>query len=55
MLRDYHCADHLQVLDFGAPRDGIPSRKRGRRTVVDIHGRETPDVEDAMPVVADEG
>ncbi|KAI7571649.1 WD40 repeat-like protein [Hortaea werneckii] len=46
---------YIEVLDFGAPRDGIPSRKRGRRTVVDIHGRETPDVEDAMPTVADEG
>ncbi|KAI7174154.1 WD40 repeat-like protein, partial [Hortaea werneckii] len=46
---------YIEVLDFGAPRDGIPSRKRGRRTVVDIHGRETPDVEDAMPAVADEG
>ncbi|KAI7089215.1 WD40 repeat-like protein [Hortaea werneckii] len=46
---------YIEVLDFGAPRDGIPSRKCGRRTVVDIHGRETPDVEDAMPVVADEG
>ena len=31
----------LQVLDFGALRDGIPENKRGRRIVVNAEGRET--------------
>lgn len=35
----------LQVLDFGAARDGIPENKRGHRIVVDPRGREIEDVE----------
>lgn len=38
----------LQVLDFGAARDGVPEEKRGRRIVVDLHGREAPDGNDTM-------
>jgi len=34
------------VLDFGAPRDGVPADQRGRRIVVDSKGREVEDVED---------
>lgn len=30
----------LQVLDFGAARDGIPDTRRGRRVVVDARGNE---------------
>lgn len=30
----------VQVLDFGAARDGVPESKRGRRTVVDHEGNE---------------
>ncbi|RMZ86597.1 hypothetical protein DV736_g6177, partial [Chaetothyriales sp. CBS 134916] len=30
----------IEVLDFGAARDGIPENKRGRRIVVDAHGCE---------------
>lgn len=30
----------IQVLDFGAFRDGVPEAKRGKRTVVDLEGRE---------------
>ncbi|RMZ79976.1 hypothetical protein DV738_g2956, partial [Chaetothyriales sp. CBS 135597] len=33
-------SDLSGVLDFGAARDGIPADKRGRRIVVDAHGRE---------------
>jgi F-box and WD-40 domain protein CDC4 len=32
--------DLLQVLDFGAARDGVPESKRGRRIVVDADGLE---------------
>lgn len=35
----------LQVLDFGAFRDGILDEDRGRRIVVDCRGREIEDVE----------
>lgn len=38
----------LQVLDFGAARDGVPEEKRGRRIVVDLHGREITDGNDTM-------
>lgn len=38
----------LQVLDFGAARDGVPEEKRGRRIVVDLHGREVTDGNDTM-------
>lgn len=30
----------MQVLDFGAFRDGVPKAKRGKRIVVDLEGRE---------------
>ncbi len=30
----------MQVLDFGAARDGVPESKRGHRIVVDIDGNE---------------
>ena len=32
--------DLVQVLDFGAARDGVPDSKRGRRIVVDADGVE---------------
>ncbi|KAI9811221.1 MAG: hypothetical protein M1827_005553 [Pycnora praestabilis] len=36
----------LQVLDFGASRDGLPEDKRGRRIVVDAKGQEMNDPAD---------
>lgn len=49
-------ADYIhQVLDFGAARDGVPAEKRGRRIVVNIHGREIEDVEVAAPTDPDAG
>lgn len=30
----------MQVLDFGAARDGVPEENRGRRIVVDVNGNE---------------
>ncbi|CAC9891446.1 unnamed protein product [Aureobasidium pullulans] len=36
---------YIEVLDFGAARDGIPENKRGHRIVVDPRGREIEDVE----------
>ncbi|KAF2136997.1 uncharacterized protein K452DRAFT_236572 [Aplosporella prunicola CBS 121167] len=41
---------YIEVLDFGASRDGIPSDQRGRRIVVDSRGREIEDVEDEVVV-----
>ena len=35
----------LQVLDFGASRDGVPDSSRGRRIVADHRGAETEDVD----------
>lgn len=35
----------MQVLDFGAARDGIPESRRGHRIVVDPRGREIDDVD----------
>ncbi|KAK4625526.1 Cell division control protein 4 [Fulvia fulva] len=35
---------YIEVLDFGAARDGVPSDELGRRTVVDCRGREIEDV-----------
>ncbi|EME45154.1 hypothetical protein DOTSEDRAFT_43545 [Dothistroma septosporum NZE10] len=35
---------YIEVLDFGAARDGIPPEQLGRRTVVDCRGREIEDV-----------
>ncbi|KAI5777477.1 WD40-repeat-containing domain protein [Geopyxis carbonaria] len=31
---------YIEVLDFGAARDGVPEEKRGHRIVVDLEGRE---------------
>jgi hypothetical protein len=36
----------IQVLDFGASRDGIPASKRGRRIVVDADGYEVTNDDD---------
>ncbi|KAL1297186.1 hypothetical protein AAFC00_004758 [Neodothiora populina] len=41
---------YIEVLDFGAVRDGVPEAKRGRRIVVDHRGREVEDLE-SMPDV----
>jgi F-box and WD-40 domain protein CDC4 len=37
----------LQVLDFGAARDGVPASERGRRIVVNVRGQEVDDVDAA--------
>ncbi|KAF2089472.1 WD40 repeat-like protein [Saccharata proteae CBS 121410] len=37
---------YIEVLDFGASRDGVPADKRGRRIVVDSRGLEVEDVDD---------
>ncbi|KAH0544537.1 hypothetical protein FGG08_001309 [Glutinoglossum americanum] len=42
---------YIEVLDFGAARDGITEERRGRRIVVDALGQEISDPEDD-PVVA---
>ncbi|QIW99479.1 hypothetical protein AMS68_004997 [Peltaster fructicola] len=34
---------YIEVLDFGASRDGIPATSRGRRMVVNTNGQETDD------------
>lgn len=40
-------AKHLiQVLDFGASRDGVPGHRRGRRIVVNVDGQEVSDPHD---------
>lgn len=39
---------NLQVLDFGASRDGVPLEQRGRRVVVNEKGQEIEDVDDLM-------
>ncbi|KAK5174257.1 SCF ubiquitin ligase complex subunit cdc4 [Saxophila tyrrhenica] len=36
---------YIEVLDFGAARDGVPASERGRRVVVNVHGKETLDVD----------
>ena len=36
----------LQVLDFGASRDGVPEHKRGKRIVVNAEGQEVADPHD---------
>ncbi|PNS16636.1 hypothetical protein CAC42_4600 [Sphaceloma murrayae] len=38
---------YIEVLDFGASRDGVPAADRGRRIVVDSRGREIQDDEGA--------
>ncbi|EMC97825.1 hypothetical protein BAUCODRAFT_67017 [Baudoinia panamericana UAMH 10762] len=44
---------YIEVLDFGAFRDGVPANQRGRRIFVDCRGRETVEVEAAQPDAAD--
>ncbi|KAI9770438.1 MAG: SCF ubiquitin ligase complex subunit cdc4 [Geoglossum simile] len=46
-----HEITYIEVLDFGAARDGVPEGKRGKRIVVDAQGHETSDPEDE-PVAA---
>ncbi|KAM3416648.1 Cell division control protein 4 [Cercospora zeina] len=36
---------YIEVLDFGAARDGVLAEQRGRRVVVDARGREMADVD----------
>lgn len=43
-----------QVLDFGASRDGVPKRKRGRRIVVNVRGEETAEVDVIPPADPDD-
>jgi F-box and WD-40 domain protein CDC4 len=38
----------VQVLDFGASRDGVPLEQRGRRIVVNAKGQETEDIDDLI-------
>jgi len=47
--------DGLQVLDFGASRDGVGRDQRGRRIVVDARGQEVEDAAENETVEADEG
>ncbi|KAF6221379.1 hypothetical protein HO133_002234 [Letharia lupina] len=37
---------YIEVLDFGASRDGVPGHKRGRRIVVNVDGQEVSDPHD---------
>jgi F-box and WD-40 domain protein CDC4 len=39
---------YIEVLDFGAARDGVPEDQRGRRIVVDLEGNELPEGSDVM-------
>ena len=53
----YCLSSFLQVLDFGAARDGVPEHKRGRRIVVNTEGLEVSDPHDTtveMEIVADQ-
>ncbi|KAF1911210.1 WD40-repeat-containing domain protein [Ampelomyces quisqualis] len=45
---------YIEVLDFGASRDGVPADQRGRRIVVDLRGHEIEDVTDGDPNDADQ-
>ncbi|KAL1631006.1 SCF ubiquitin ligase complex subunit cdc4 [Neofusicoccum ribis] len=42
---------YIEVLDFGASRDGAPEDQRGRRIVVDSRGREIEDVDETVELV----
>ena len=42
---DVNLRDGLQVLDFGAARDGVPDDQRGRRIVVNSKGVEVDPAE----------
>ncbi|KAJ4295332.1 SCF ubiquitin ligase complex subunit cdc4 [Kalmusia sp. IMI 367209] len=39
---------YIEVLDFGASRDGVPLDQRGRRIVVNSEGQETDDIDDLI-------
>ncbi|KAG9764160.1 WD40 repeat-like protein, partial [Aureobasidium melanogenum] len=43
---------YIEVLDFGAARDGVPENKRGHRIVVDPRGREIEDIDATAEVQA---
>ncbi|KAL5118521.1 SCF ubiquitin ligase complex subunit cdc4 [Pleosporales sp. CAS-2024a] len=45
---------YIEVLDFGASRDGVPAEQRGRRIVVNHRGHEIEDVTDMEPTDADQ-
>jgi len=45
---------YIEVLDFGASRDGVPEDKRGKRVVVNIRGEEFNDSPDAVVDLADD-
>ncbi len=45
-------ANFIQVLDFGASRDGVALSERGRRIVVNNRGQEIDDIPDADMVDA---
>lgn len=36
---------YIEVLDFGASRDGVPASQRGRRIVVNQYGKEVEDID----------
>ncbi|KAF2830608.1 WD repeat-containing protein pop1 [Ophiobolus disseminans] len=44
---------YIEVLDFGALRDGVPTDQRGRRIVVNSKGHEIEDVTDGEPTDGD--
>ncbi|CAE7178764.1 hypothetical protein PTNB73_03410 [Pyrenophora teres f. teres] len=46
-----HSMTYIEVLDFGASRDGIPADQRGRRIVVNSRGHEIDDVPELDPVL----
>ncbi|KAH7396585.1 WD40-repeat-containing domain protein [Phaeosphaeria sp. MPI-PUGE-AT-0046c] len=43
---------YIEVLDFGASRDGVPADQRGRRIVVNSRGHEIEDLTDSDPTDA---
>ncbi|KAF2739616.1 WD40 repeat-like protein [Polyplosphaeria fusca] len=43
---------YIEVLDFGASRDGVPADQRGRRIVVNSKGQETEDMEELVEAEA---
>lgn len=43
-----HGHTYIEVVDFGAVRDGVPADKRGRRVVVNRLGQEIPETIDAV-------
>ncbi|KAF2849985.1 WD40 repeat-like protein [Plenodomus tracheiphilus IPT5] len=45
---------YIEVLDFGASRDGVPPDQRGRRIVVNSKGHEIEDVTESEPVETDQ-